>query len=106
MGCGCVPVHCSESKGMKNAGHGLSPGRRYLCHANDSLTEPSGPATSWQAHIPISLNHINLIFHRKLSFLFKYLYISIIILYNHKIIILGTWKKHILYYEHKHDILL
>ena len=103
MGCGCVPVHCNESKGMKNAGHGLSPGRCYLCHANDSLTEPSGPAAS---RIPISLSHINLIFYRKLSFLFKYLYISITILYNHKIIILRTWKKHILYYEHKHNILL
>ena len=42
---------------MKNAGHGLNPGRRYWCHASDSLTEPSGPAASQQAHIPISLHH-------------------------------------------------
>ena len=52
----CVLVQiCSESKGMKNAGHGLNRGCHYWCHASDSLTEPSGPAASQWAHIPISL---------------------------------------------------
>ena len=36
-------VKAKRNKGMKNAGHGLNPGRRYWCHASDSLTEPSGP---------------------------------------------------------------
>ena len=50
-------VKAKRNKGMKNAGHGLNPGRRYWCHASDSLTEPSGPATSQWAHIPISLHY-------------------------------------------------
>ena len=50
-------VKAKRNKGMKNAGHGLNPGRRYWCHASDSLTEPSGPAASQRAHIPISLHH-------------------------------------------------
>ena len=39
-------VKAKRNKGMKNASHGLNPGRRYWCHASDSLTEPSGPAAS------------------------------------------------------------
>ena len=50
-------VKAKRNKGMKNAGHGLNPGCRYWCHASDSLTEPSGPAASQQAYIPISLHH-------------------------------------------------
>ena len=50
-------VKAKRNKGMKNAGHGLNPGRRYWCHASDSLTEPSGPAASQRAHIPISLRY-------------------------------------------------
>ena len=50
-------VKAKRNKGMKNAGHGLNCGCRYWCHASDSLTEPSGPAASQQAHIPISLRY-------------------------------------------------
>ena len=50
-------VKAKRNKGKKNASHGLNPGRRYWCHASDSLTEPSGPAASQRAHIPISLHH-------------------------------------------------
>ena len=50
-------VKAKRNKGMKNASHGLNPGRCYWCHASDFLTEPSGPAASQQAHIPISLHH-------------------------------------------------
>ena len=39
-------VKAKRNKGMKNASHGLNPGRHYWCHASDSLTEPSGPAAS------------------------------------------------------------
>ena len=52
-----VAVKGKRNKGMKNAGHGLNPGRRYWCHASDSLTEPSGPAASQRPHIPISLRY-------------------------------------------------
>ena len=48
-------VKAKRNKGMKNASHGLNRGCRYWCHASDSLTEPSGPAASHRAHIPISL---------------------------------------------------
>ena len=57
-------VKAKRNKGMKNAGHGLNRGRRYWCHASDSLTEPSGSAASQQAHIPISLHY-----ERKLRFI-------------------------------------
>ena len=46
-----------ETKGWKMLAMALNPGCRYVCHASDSLTEPSGPATSQLAHIPISLHH-------------------------------------------------
>ena len=50
-------LKAKRNKGMKNAGHGLNRGCRYWCHASDSLTEPSGPAASQWAHIPISLRY-------------------------------------------------
>ena len=52
-------VKAKRNKGIKNASHGLNPGRcRYWCHASNSLTEPA----TQQAHISISLSAMNLKF--------------------------------------------